>query len=217
MNKNKLFLLVALICTTTVLFSADDLSVDSTARDLIGTTYNWTPGQEDGTFLLLGLRSPNNINLTTNASGSVTVVTVDGNIPGGQLLKNTTSAGQTDVGEALGGHLQYTVHGQQSNVKIVVEKSSFYSTEQTYIPDTLEVRIANLTAGGSSIATIGTGIQTYVKIGNTQQDLITGISGNDTWTGTGATDGAQLQYRLVGDPGIPEVDILYTILADPII
>lgn len=72
-------------------------------------------------------------------------------------------------------------------------------------------------AGGSFLVTLGIKSAGFVPIlYNDPQDLITGIDGSNTWTGTAQSDGPWLRYKLDKDPGgnsCSRLPVLYTLVA----
>jgi hypothetical protein len=193
----KKFLLVAAAFVTLASYSsfADDLSMDTTALDKVGVAYS-----TEGTVALLGMIDNDGVTLTLNAG------TYGASEPGAQAL---LGGGAATV-EGTGGWLHYTAYGIVTQ-KIVVQKDA--DSPAGYVNDSLSVKINAMAAGGSLIATLGTGVSTYVPINSIAADLVTGISGTDTWTGVGDVDGAQVKYMLSGNPGVIRVDVLYTLTA----
>jgi hypothetical protein len=122
------------------------------------------------------------------------------------------------VSEGLGGRLKYTLY-QQGTSKITVQ-----ALNDDYNDDALSVQIWSIGSGGSGNAggiqgsTASPGYRVYIPISNdTARDLLTGIDGANTWTGTYRTDGAQVRYRLSARPYtdieiVRTVDVLYTII-----
>ncbi|WP_320130604.1 hypothetical protein [uncultured Sphaerochaeta sp.] len=192
--------LVVLLITFAMLFSsvgmafADDLSLDATATDAVGVAYSI-----DGTCMVLGIVDNDAVSLTL--SGGAYGVTVPG--------EQATLSGAVSSTTATGGYLHYTLYGMGTS-KITVEATEAANTG--YAADTLSVKINNIVDAGSGSATLGTGSSTYVGINTTAADLVTAITGTDTYTGTTTAQGAQVEYELSGNPGVSTVNVLYTIV-----
>jgi hypothetical protein len=194
MNKKLTVLALAALLTmgfVTGLF-ADDVTNDVTAEDDL--TIGAMGG--GGTVAYLGMVGNDAVNLQfTNGS-------YDATEPGAQA---TLGSGSSD--SAAGGWLHYTVYGLGSH-KITVECAT-----GSYA-DSLTVDITTLTAGGSVLGTLGTEPGSPVRITSTPASLMTAITGSDTYTGTGAAEGAQVTYVLDEDPGIAAATVTYTIVAE---
>jgi len=169
--------------------------MDTTALDQVGVAYS-----TEGTVALLGMIDNDGVTLTLYAGS------YGASEPGAQALLG----GGTATVEGTGGWLHYTAYGIATQ-KIVVQKD--LGSPSGYVNDSLSVKINTMGAGGSMLNTLGAGNSTYVPINGAAADLITGISGTDTWTGTGDVDGAQVKYMLSGNPGVIRVDVLYTLTA----
>lgn len=116
---------------------------------------------------------------------------------------------QTDItaGEANGGRLHYTVHGQGDTMKISVESLTAIP------PNALTVCIVDFgTVGGDGNR--GTVVAGEIAVGAEPHDLLTGIG--DCYTGTGDLDGPLVFYRLVDNPGFGMGDVVlrYTLVAE---
>jgi len=175
---------------------ADDLSMDTSALDQVGTAY--TAG---GQVLVLGLKG-GNASISTKAVYGASV-------PGARAERNLTDA------SAFSGYLRYSVYGHGTCKITVVTGTPGYSS------GSLVVGCYSINGfGGSAPETLGTAVDdwpgstpVYTSYGgNGAQDLITGISGANTWTGTQDNSGAGLTYGLFSPPGVSQVDVLYTIL-----
>jgi hypothetical protein len=164
--------------------------------DTVGVSYD-----ASGKVVLLGMVGTNTVMLRLNG-GSYGQTTAG--------ARAALGGGSSSV-EAVGGYLHYTTYGEVDQ-KITVQKDS--STTFGYLANSLSVRISNVVAGGSVIGDLGLASGTYQGISTTVHTLIQGIIGYNTWTGTGATEGAQVMYQLSADPGVSSVDVLYTILAN---
>lgn len=192
--KKILGLAVAIMLVASSAAFADDLSMDTTALDQVGVAYSVS-----GTVALLGMVDNDGVSLTLNAGS------YGASEPGARAVLG----GGASYVEATGGWLHYTAYGINTQ-KITVQKDS--GSPVGYANDSLAVKINTIVNGGSALNTLGTGSSTYVAIGSTAADLVTGISGTDTWTGTDSTQGAQVKYKLVADPGVLRVDVLYTMV-----
>lgn len=173
----------------------------TSVTDTVGVSYDVT-----GTVVLLGITALPDVSLSLNG----------GSYGAAEAGARATLGGGSSSVEALGPYLHYTTYGVVDQ-KITAQKDS--TTAAGYANDSLSVKINAFAVGGSLVGTLGakyTNVPTedYQAIGATVRTLITGISGVDTWTGTGATQGAQLKYKLSAAPGVPEVVVLYTILAN---
>jgi len=193
--KKILGLAVAIMLVGTFATFADDLSMDTTALDKVGVAYSTS-----GTVALLGMVNNDAVSLALNAGS------YGASEPGAQAL---LGGGAASV-EGSGGRLHYTAYGIVTQ-KIVVQKDA--ASPAGYVDNALSVKIADMAAGGSVLSTLGTGVTTYVAINSTPADLITAISGTDTWTGITDDDGAQVMYKLSANPGVIRVDVLYTLTA----
>lgn len=205
MKKTTLVVLLAaaLILGMAAVAAADDLSMDATANDSVGVSYS-----ESGTVTLLGIVGNDAVSLSLNGG------TYGASEPGAQA---TLGGGSSEV-TGTGGYLHYTLYGV-GNHKITVETET-----AGYGEETLSVQISDgtldsdntseIVAGGSAAGTLGTAATGFVAIGTTAADLITGITGTDTWTGTASSEGAPVEYKLSGDPGVDTVDVLYTITSE---
>lgn len=167
----------------------------TSVTDTVGVSYDVS-----GTVVLLG----------------ITDVEVSLSLNGGAWGASEAGAraalgGGAGYDEEVGGWLHYTTYGV-ADQKITVAKDA--STDVAYANDSLSVKINTMTNGGSALATLGTANAAYQTIGATTRNLITGISGGDTWTGTGAAEGAQVIYKLTANPVASTVVVLYTILAN---
>jgi hypothetical protein len=172
---------------------ADDLSMDATAEDDL--TLGYSAGVD--AVLYLGMVGIDTVDLTYQAG------TYDASAPGVQA-----TLGGVSSDSAAGGWLHYTLYGMGANHKITVECDT-----PSYV-DSLTVEIETFTAGGSALGTLGTEAGSPVRITPTPTDLITAISYTDTWTGTGAAEGARVIYVLDEDPGISAATVTYTIVAE---
>jgi len=168
---------------------------DTSVTDRVGVSYDVS-----GTVVLLGITGVE-VNLSLNG----------GSWGATEAGAKATLGGGLGYVEKVGGWLHYTTYGV-ANQKITVEKDA--ESAHGYNNETLSVKINTMTNGGSALATLGTANAAYQTIGATTRTLITGISGTDTWTGTGATEGAQVIYKLTSHPGVSTVTVLYTILAN---
>lgn len=195
--KRALLIGTALLALSTAAFAAPA----TTAMDNVGVGYSVS-----GTVVLLGMVDNNNVELS---------------LDGGDWAASTagaqaTAGGAAAAAEASGGSLQYTLYGL-GNHKITVE-NTFIMGLEAYVPDSLSVIIEQITAAGSAANTLGTKATAFKGISYTAQNLITGISGTNTWTGAGdggaGNYGAQVKYKLSANPGVNQVVVLYTILAE---
>jgi len=194
--KKILGLAVAIMLVGSFTAFADDLSMDTTALDQVGVAYS-----TEGIVALLGMVGNDKVSLALNGGS------YGASEPGAQAI---LGSGDANV-EATGGFLHYTTYYMPMQ-KITVQKDS--ESPAGYVDYSLEVRIDAMNAGGSDLNTLGAAASaTYVYISTPAVDLITGIGGN-AWTGTLATDGAQVKYRLSADPGVTRVDVLYTMVSN---
>ncbi len=142
------------------------------------------------------------------------------------LEASTSAIDYGTLDEQSGGYLQYTVRGyNETPFKITVHSATTgYSTESLY------VKSSDAVAGSESsvTATLGTvvtaaldangGLSIAQDSGNAK-DIITDISGNNTFTGTtigtgeDAKFGAPLTYGFASAPGVSTIAVTYTILA----
>lgn len=191
---------------------ADDVSMDATAGDSVGTSY-----KIGDSVALLGIVGNNNTLLEM-----VNRSTAD--FPGAPVDVLTTPATN-----AAGGWLHYTLHGLNSH-KITVELTSLPEIPSDYWE--FSVTISSFHPGGSERGTLYDGNDLFPEFGggeshpnaasmNSPQDLITGIDGSDTWTGTESGYGARLHYYMLFElnSGLEEdfntsVDVLYTLVAE---
>jgi hypothetical protein len=111
----------------------------------------------------------------------------------------------------VGGWLHYTVYGlNPTTYKVTVECQTV-----GYTAGALSVDDNNIVAGGSAIGTLGTGPGSAVSITSTAADFVTSIDGTDTYTGTGAAEGVQVNYTLGAvDAGVASATVLYTIVSE---
>lgn len=177
----------------------------TTAIDTVGVAYSST-----GVVVMLGIDNQNHVELGWTRQLEA----------GGIAGARATFGSGSGAAEATGGSLLYTLRGTVEH-KITVQKDA--STAAGYVANSLRVSIYRMQVGGSADYTLGTPtvsvnttthIGTFVGIGDTAQDFITGIRGDDTWTGTETMDGANLYYRLTSNPGVDDVVVLYSILED---
>jgi len=204
--RNKLLIImiaVAVLLSVGVNSFADD-SQDATANDSVTAAY--TTGTT--TVLMLGLTGEDGVSLST------TVGAWGASAPGEQAASGTTTFDETTAGAS--GYLVYTAHGVPAS-KITVSSAS-----AAYNDGALRVHVTAIGSGGGGnagdIQGTWASAGAYVDVEKTttgSADLITGIDGVDTYTGsTISTDGAPLQYQLLNEPGLAVVDILFTILAE---
>jgi len=155
-----------------------------TALDHIATSYDVS-----GSVLLLGMTGNNRVSLRLYSGVGASEAGERATLGGGAVAYST------------GGCLQYTLYSQATS-KITVETAT-----ANYLDSALAVTIVAIGAGGGGNAgnvqgsASSPGRLGYVPIKATALDLITGISGTDTWTGTGRNDGASVRYRLNAQPG----------------
>ena len=169
----------------------------TTALDTVGTAYSVTDGA-----ILLGFVG-GGASLSAHGVWKQTE-------PGARASLDAISDSKAS------GSLQYTLHGKGS-CKITVTTETL-----NYRPNSLWVACYSFSAGGSDNATLGQSVAVWPGstpiINSTQvdgvQDFITGISGADTWTGTGANEGAMVQYGLFANPGVSSVVVTYTIVEE---
>ncbi|MEI6873521.1 MAG: hypothetical protein WCL50_00160 [Spirochaetota bacterium] len=199
--KKLLVMMGALALATATAFAAGG----TTALDTVGVAYSST-----GVVVMLGIDNENLVELGWTRQLEA----------GGIAGARATFGSGSGAAEATGGSLLYTLHGTVEH-KITVQKDS--STANGYVANSLSVSIYRMQVGGSADYTLGTPTATYntvansgtfVGIGDTAQDFITGIRGADTWTGTTTQDGANLYYRLTSNPAVGAVVVLYSILED---
>lgn len=169
--------------------------------DNVGVSYS-----AGGNVALLGLVDKDGVSLSLNGGSYQASVAGE---------RATLQGGSSSV-EATGGWLHYTLRGNSSQ-KITVAKSTSGSDNTGYNDATLGVKINTISTGtySSTASTVATAYATsYVSITGTAASLITGISGSDTWTGTSTAQGAQLKYQLIGDPGVTNVKVVYTLVGE---
>jgi hypothetical protein len=196
-----LMMVLAFLVGSVGLVMGDDFSMDATAEDDVAIIYSTS-----GTVLMLGMEGNDTVLLILDAG------TYGASAPGAEV---SLSGGYGSV-ESTGGSLRYTVYGL-GNHKITV-----HTTTGSYTADTLSVQISDgttdgtgaIVAGGSAENTLGTAATGYVSINSTAASLITGITGTNTWTGTDSGDGAPVQYKLSGNPGVSTVTVIYTIVSE---
>ncbi len=171
-------------------------AADPAVEDTVSIAVNDT-----GKLVLLGISGANRVKFGVNTSFGA----LD---PGMQAVLGSSNYKAT----ASGGYLKYTLYDQPTS-KITVQ-----TTTADYNDSAVAVMIYSLISGGS--AAIGTGSALYVPIKkNAPQDLVTGIPGAYTWTGTLSNNGARVRYNLRANPflGSGSVDetktitIVYTI------
>jgi hypothetical protein len=172
---------------------ADDVSMDTDAIDQVGTAYT-TGGQ----VLLLGLKG-GDASISTRAVYAATV-------PGARAEKSLYDSSD------FSGYLRYSVYGHSTCKITVVTETPGYNSGSLIVGC-----YAIYNFGGSAQLTLGTTVHETTPVytsygGNGAQDLITGISGVNTWTGTQDQSGASIAYGLFSPPGVSQVDVLYTIL-----
>lgn len=193
-------LVFALTLSTPAAF-ADDVSMDATATDTVGTAYD-----ESGRVAILGLANNNRVSMKIYAGLQVGGAGTWGR-PGAQV-----TPGGTGRAEAAGGRLRYTLYDNEGTYKITVE-----TTDSDYTDGSVLVEVININAGGSALATLGTPPTDYVPIRyNDPVDFITDIDGSNTWTGTYRSDGPWIRYALTADPGGvsgSRMNVLYTLVA----
>ncbi|MCF7929189.1 MAG: hypothetical protein K9L68_10355 [Spirochaetales bacterium] len=191
---------------------ADDVSMDATASDQVGTEYSYS---EDVT--LLGIKnSPSSLNLTWTETASAST-------PGAEV----TQAGSGD--SAYGGWLHYTLHSVGTH-KITAQVTGL-GAQEVYNENSLEVRISNtpgvygetaINAGGSEKSSLGVFPDSYNDSNfvplraESSKTILENIDGTNTWTGTGDTEGAPLEYYLYEDPGsiMGSIEVTYTLMAE---
>lgn len=181
--------------------AADDATMNATASDQLQLAY-----QSSGSVALLGIANNNRVALKIYAGLMIGNSTNWGH-PGAEVTPGGTGAAQ-----AAGGRLRYTLYNNENYYKITVE-----TREQNYVDGSLSVEIININAGGSSLETLGTKSAGFVPIRyDDPQNLITGIDGSNTWTGTAQSNGPWLRYKLDKDPGGisgSRLPVLYTLVA----
>lgn len=181
---------------------ADDVSMDATAHDQVGTIYD-----ESGKIAILGLANNNRVSMKIYAGLQVGGAGTWGR-PGAQV-----TAGGMGRAESAGGRLRYTLYDNEGTYKITVE-----TTESDYTDGSVQVEIININAGGSSAGTLGTQASDFVQIKyNDPVSLITGIDGSNTWTGTYRSDGPWIRYALIDHPGGvsgSRLPVLYTLVPE---
>jgi hypothetical protein len=158
------------------------------------------------------------------ADNDRTVLTIHANLQVGGLIDNVrypwgrpgspVASGVNAITEGASGRLRYTLYDKAGSYKITVETTE----DEEYTDGALSVEIMNINAGGSDISTIGVPVFGYVPIiFNDPKDLITGIDGNNTWTGTYRSDGPWVRYRLDKHPGNvsgSKLPVLYTLVPE---
>lgn len=177
-------------------------AANATATDNVGVGYSIS-----GNVALLALIDKDQVSLTLN--GGAYQATTAG--------ERATLQGGAAAAEGTGGWLHYTLRGYTGQ-KITVQKAASGNTG--YNDNTLSVKIAAFNTDGTSGAKYSaptadvytTYSSTYLGISGTAAELITGISGADTWTGTATSQGAQVKYQLNGNPGVTTVAVLYTLI-----
>ena len=202
---NKLMVVAMALCLTAKAFAA------TTVVDTV--TVSYTKSGSESQSLGIALLALYGGGISMGLGGGTWGV--PGDVAGGQPM---LSRAQTS-NEASGGYLHYTLYGM-GTAKITVEQD--ISTPTGYIANSLKVKILPVGAGGvitagtwsSEQSTLGVPVDGYYQnISSTPATLINGISGEKTWTGSAAGQGAQLGYQLVADPGTTIVTVLYTLLA----
>ncbi|MCF7929187.1 MAG: hypothetical protein K9L68_10345 [Spirochaetales bacterium] len=192
---------LALALSTPAAF-ADDVSMDATAGDQVGTIYD-----ESGKIAILGLANNNRVTMRIYAGLQVGGAGTWGR-PGAQV-----TAGGMGRAESAGGRLRYTLYDNEGTYKITVE-----TTENDYTDGSVQVEIININAGGSASGTLGTPASDFVPIKlNEPVSLITGIDGSNTWTGTYRSDGPWIRYALIDHPGGvsgSRLPVLYTLIPE---
>jgi hypothetical protein len=193
--------LYLMIIAFIVLITVARTWADDTVVDQVALAYN-----ESGSVLLLGMTGNDRVSLRIYSG-------IGASVPG---IRATVGGGATS--ESLGGRLKYTLY-QQGTSKITVQ-----ALNTDYNNDALSVQIRSIGTGGSGNtgnlqgSTASPGYLTYIPISQASaRDLLTGIDGVNTWTGTTRTDGAQVKYRLAAKPYtdvniVRTVDVLYTII-----
>ncbi|MCF7929188.1 MAG: hypothetical protein K9L29_08895 [Spirochaetales bacterium] len=188
---------------------ADDVSMDATAGDSVGTSYEISE-----TLAVLGI--VNSTNLSIHLEGEWRA-----DQPGGQAEIDKTpnySGGYASTRPRL----HYTLHGL-GNHKITVESTAD-------LPDQcFGVGIEgdfgySITSSGSAVETLGEEVdwggprqyyKQFPRAGSGALDLVVGISGSNTWTGTGENDGVPIEYALYCDPGeVSTVNLTYTLTSE---
>lgn len=175
------------------------VEAEVTTLDHIATSYD-----ASGSVLLLGMTGNNRVSLRLYSGVGASEAGERATLGGGAVAYST------------GGRLQYTLYSQATS-KITVQTQT-----ANYIDSALAVTIMAMGTGGGGNANNIQGSATspgrlgYVAVRLAAPlDLITGISGTDTWTGTGRLDGASVRYRLNAQPGAVAgnaIVVLYTVL-----
>jgi hypothetical protein len=212
-----LMMVLAFLVGSVGLVMGDDISQDATALDKVTVSYS-----ESGTVSYLGMVSNDAVSLSITTTWSA-------DEPGEAA---TPSAGGSP--QAPGGRLHWTTY-EVATQKITVKADTVDASGQGYDPssynsESVSVRIGNgevtgddsmiFTNGGKSGAesygTITTGYTdgwvTIVDSASTAKDIIEGIGGTHTYTGTGTGDGAPVEYKMTGNPGVTKLHVLYTIM-----
>jgi hypothetical protein len=176
--KSTCWLLAALFA----LLGAGTAAAQTTATDTITLSFS-----ETGGMALLGITDVY-VDLAASETG------VSGMEPGQRYTFTVQK------GEAKGGRLHYTVHGQSGPLKITVR------TLTPIAAGSLTIAVASATTAGAGDGVRGTAVQGAVAVGTTPRDLILDIG--DCYTGTGPADGPLLYYTLVGNPGFSLGDVM---------
>jgi len=171
-----------LLAAIMILLASGTCLAQTTATDTVTVSFS----ESDG-IALLGITDVY-VGLTASETG------VSGIVPGQRYTFTVQE------GEANGGRLHYTVHGQSSPLKITVRCLSAIAT------GSLTVAVASSTSAGSGDGVRGTAAPGPVTVGLTPKDLILGIG--DCYTGTGTADGPLLYYTLAGNPGFSLGDVM---------
>ncbi|MEI6873526.1 MAG: hypothetical protein WCL50_00185 [Spirochaetota bacterium] len=192
--KKLLVIMGALALATVSAFAA------TTALDTVGTAYSATDG-----VIMIGLYG--NVNSYVLRGSSVYGATT-----AGQRASPTFSGSN---GDEL--WLRFTLHGKNScKVTVVTDTAG-------YVDGSIEVDCMDFQADGSAKDTLGAyhlrwPYHVPIKKLSTggAQDLVTGISGVDTWTGLNSHSGGWLMYALQAPPGagVTSVNVIYTIMEE---
>jgi len=199
LKKHFKIILLLLFCILTP--AMDKISAVITVHDRVGVNNN----PAEGSVILLDMTGKDRTWLGIYGRNFATGP--------GAPVQSGGGAGSVEVG---GGYLKYTLWNKEGTYKITVHTTE---TSENYNQGTLSVKISAVTAGGSQPGSLlGIIKQEYVPIkAGVQEDLITGISGQNTWTGTERRDGARVMYRLNGDPGNisgSKLPVIYTIIQE---